>query len=110
MTAPPRALPTDTGTPNAVVHALRVFATAFGAAQLAMSAMNAEPDPEAEDRKGCSGHVGKMIFSAATQQLAESVQLVVGAYDGVLEASVEVIVCGVVLPALLVVGLRYGRG
>jgi len=42
--------------------------------------------------------------TAATQQLAESVQLVVGAYDGVLEASVEVIVCGVVLPALLGVG------
>jgi len=38
--------------------------------QLAMDSMNAEPDPEAEDRKGCSGHVGKMIFSAGTQQLA----------------------------------------
>jgi len=36
----------------------------------AMTAMNAEPDPEAEDRKGCSGHVGKMIFSAGTKQLA----------------------------------------
>ena len=33
-------------------------------------AMNAEPDPEAEDRKGCSGHVGKMIFSAGVEQLA----------------------------------------
>ena len=32
--------------------------------QLAMTAMNALADPEAEDRKGCSGHVGKMIFSA----------------------------------------------
>merc|ERR1719238_2708378 len=38
--------------------------------QLAMTAMNADPDPEAEDRKGCSGHVGKMIFSAGTKQLA----------------------------------------
>jgi len=38
--------------------------------ELSMLAMNAEPDPEAEDRKGCSGHIGKMIFSAAVEQLA----------------------------------------
>mmetsp|Transcript_8414 Transcript_8414/g.14216 ORF Transcript_8414/g.14216 Transcript_8414/m.14216 type:complete len:340 (+) Transcript_8414:76-1095(+) len=38
--------------------------------QTCMDAMNAEPDPEAEDRKGCSGAVGKMIFSAGTKQLA----------------------------------------
>ena len=38
--------------------------------QMAMTAMNAQPDPEAEDRKGCSGHVGKMIFSAGVEQLA----------------------------------------
>ena len=38
--------------------------------QTSMTAMNAEPDPEAEDRKGCSGHVGKMIFSAGVEQLA----------------------------------------
>jgi len=38
--------------------------------QMAMTAMNAQPDPEAEDRKGCSGHVGKMIFSASAAQLA----------------------------------------
>jgi len=38
--------------------------------QMAMTAMNAQPDPEAEDRKGCSGHVGKMVFSAGTAQLA----------------------------------------
>merc|ERR1719310_1613769 len=37
---------------------------------LSMEAMNAEPDPEAEDRKGCSGHVGKMIYSAGVSQLA----------------------------------------
>lgn len=36
----------------------------------AMDAMNSDPDPEAEDRKGCSGHVGKMIFSAGSKQLA----------------------------------------
>jgi len=36
----------------------------------AMAAMNAQPDPNAEDRKGCSGHVGKMIFSAGVHQLA----------------------------------------
>ena len=29
-----------------------------------------DPDPEAEDRKGCSGHVGKMIYSAGVSQLA----------------------------------------
>ena len=38
--------------------------------QMAMTAMNAEPEEGAEDRKGCSGHVGKMIFSAGTTQLA----------------------------------------
>uniref|UniRef100_A0A7S4F181 Elongation factor 1-gamma n=1 Tax=Chrysotila carterae TaxID=13221 RepID=A0A7S4F181_CHRCT len=38
--------------------------------QLAMTSMNADPEEGAEDRKGCSGHVGKMIFSAGVQQLA----------------------------------------
>ncbi|EOD08648.1 hypothetical protein EMIHUDRAFT_106019 [Emiliania huxleyi CCMP1516] len=38
--------------------------------RMSMDAMNAEPDPDAEDRKGCSGRVGKMIFSAGTEQLA----------------------------------------
>ena len=32
--------------------------------------MNAAADPNAEDRKGCSGHVGKMVFSASVEQLA----------------------------------------
>lgn len=32
--------------------------------------MNAQPEPGDEERKGCSGHVGKMIFSAGTKQLA----------------------------------------
>merc|ERR1712087_978317 len=38
--------------------------------QLAMTAMNAQPEEGAEERKGCSGHVGKMIFSAGVKQLA----------------------------------------
>ena len=38
--------------------------------ELSMLAMNAEPDPEGEDRKGCSGHIGKMVFSAGVEQLA----------------------------------------
>ena len=38
--------------------------------QMAMTAMNAEPEEGAEDRKGCSGRVGKMIFSAGVKQLA----------------------------------------
>jgi len=38
--------------------------------ELSMTAMNAEPDPTAEERKGCSGLVGKMIFSAGVEQLA----------------------------------------
>merc|ERR1711907_286894 len=35
-----------------------------------MKAMNAQPTPGDEERKGCSGHVGKMIFSAGAEQLA----------------------------------------
>merc|ERR1712085_144965 len=35
-----------------------------------VKAMNNQPDPGDEERKGCSGHVGKMIFSAGTEQLA----------------------------------------
>merc|ERR1712039_1032060 len=31
---------------------------------------NAKSDPTEEERKGCSGHIGKMIFSAGTEQLA----------------------------------------
>merc|ERR1719492_584904 len=33
-------------------------------------AMNAEIDPNEEERKGGSGHIGKMIFSAGAEQLA----------------------------------------
>eukprot|EP00929_Paragymnodinium_shiwhaense_P060952 TRINITY_DN3042_c0_g2_i1.p1 TRINITY_DN3042_c0_g2~~TRINITY_DN3042_c0_g2_i1.p1 ORF type:complete len:852 (+),score=329.27 TRINITY_DN3042_c0_g2_i1:84-2639(+) len=35
-----------------------------------MNAMNKVCAPDEEERKGCSGHVGKMIFSAGTDQLA----------------------------------------
>jgi len=35
-----------------------------------MSAMNNQPIPGDEERKGCSGHIGKMIFSAGVDQLA----------------------------------------
>lgn len=39
--------------------------------QMAMTAMNAPADPDqSEERKGCSGRVGKMIFSAGAKQLA----------------------------------------
>merc|ERR1712066_855107 len=34
-----------------------------------MKAMNAKSDPTEEERKGGSGHIGKMIFSAGTEQL-----------------------------------------
>merc|ERR1712129_689570 len=33
-------------------------------------AMNAKSDPTEEERKGGSGHIGKMIFSAGIEQLA----------------------------------------
>merc|ERR1712070_1032040 len=35
-----------------------------------MKAMNAKSDPGEEERKGGSGHIGKMIFSAGAEQLA----------------------------------------
>lgn len=35
-----------------------------------MTAMNAKSDPTEEERKGGSGHIGKMIFSAGVNQLA----------------------------------------
>merc|ERR1739846_269403 len=35
-----------------------------------MKAMNAKSDPTEEERKGGSGHIGKMVFSAGTEQLA----------------------------------------
>merc|ERR1711979_154664 len=35
-----------------------------------MTAMNAKSDPTEEERKGGSGHIGKMIFSAGAEQLA----------------------------------------
>merc|ERR1712085_96247 len=35
-----------------------------------MKAMNAKSDPTEEERKGGAGHIGKMIFSCGTEQLA----------------------------------------
>lgn len=35
-----------------------------------MAAMNEKSDPTEEERKGGSGHIGKMVFSAGTEQLA----------------------------------------
>merc|ERR1712000_787660 len=35
-----------------------------------VDAMNAVPIPGEEERKGCSGHIGKMIFSVGVEQLA----------------------------------------
>merc|ERR1712027_148225 len=35
-----------------------------------VKAMNAKSDPTEEERKGGSGHIGKMIFSAGVEQLA----------------------------------------
>merc|ERR1719210_405884 len=32
-------------------------------------AMNAKSDPTEEERKGGSGHIGKMVFTAGTEQL-----------------------------------------
>merc|ERR1712226_220800 len=38
--------------------------------EMSMEAMNQKCDPTEEERKGGSGHIGKMIFSAGTEQLA----------------------------------------
>merc|ERR1712151_1355282 len=35
-----------------------------------VQAMNAKSDPTEEERKGGSGHIGKMVFSAGVDQLA----------------------------------------
>merc|ERR1712007_293142 len=35
-----------------------------------MMAMNAKSDPTEEERKGGSGHIGKMVFSAGPEQLS----------------------------------------
>merc|ERR1712192_14380 len=37
---------------------------------VSMAAMNEKSDPTEEERKGGSGHIGKMIFSAGVEQLA----------------------------------------
>jgi len=38
--------------------------------ETSLTAMNAESDPTEEERKGGSGHIGKVIFSAGSEQLA----------------------------------------
>merc|ERR1712151_1269898 len=35
-----------------------------------VKAMNAKSDPTEEERKGGSGHIGKMVFSAGSERLA----------------------------------------
>merc|ERR1712113_107425 len=35
-----------------------------------VKAMNTKSDPTEEERKGGSGHIGKMVFSAGTEHLA----------------------------------------
>eukprot|EP00427_Karlodinium_veneficum_P021675 CAMPEP_0169098236 /NCGR_PEP_ID=MMETSP1015-20121227/19935_1 /TAXON_ID=342587 /ORGANISM="Karlodinium micrum, Strain CCMP2283" /LENGTH=705 /DNA_ID=CAMNT_0009159075 /DNA_START=26 /DNA_END=2143 /DNA_ORIENTATION=- len=42
----------------------------FEILEMCVNAMNAKSDPTEEERKGGSGHIGKMIFSAGTDQLA----------------------------------------
>merc|ERR1712232_1117365 len=78
-----------------------------------MKAMNEKSDPTEEERKGGSGHVGKMIFSAGTEQLAvvayvpeekqkelsceEWLKLVLGSQGGELLSSAKDICTGRVL-------------
>ncbi|GHP08052.1 hypothetical protein PPROV_000679400 [Pycnococcus provasolii] len=38
--------------------------------KMSMDAMNEVPDPDGEERRGGSGHVGKMIFSAGTEAMS----------------------------------------
>ena len=61
MTVRPWATPSPRTLPACTPCSLTLFAP---------QAMNAQPDEGAEDRKGCSGRVGKMIFSAGVKQLA----------------------------------------
>jgi hypothetical protein len=47
-------------TPDGDTHLIKVV----------MDAMNAQATPGDEERKGCSGHIGKMILSSGVKQLA----------------------------------------
>ncbi|GHP05698.1 hypothetical protein PPROV_000444800 [Pycnococcus provasolii] len=38
--------------------------------KMSMEAMNEVPDPDGEERRGGSGHVGKMLFSAGTEAMS----------------------------------------
>lgn len=77
-----------------------------------MRAMNHKCDPTEEERKGGSGHIGKMIFSAGTEQLAvvayvpeakqgelsceEWLQKVLGEFNGKVESVAKDICTGCV--------------
>jgi len=77
-----------------------------------MKAMNAKSDPAEEERKGGSGHIGKMIFSAGVEQLAvvayvpedkqeqlsceEWLKTVLGAFGGEVAATAKDVCTGVV--------------
>merc|ERR1712187_398226 len=78
-----------------------------------MKAMNAKSDPTEEERKGGSGHIGKMIFSAGTEQLAvvayvpeekqgdlscvEWLETVLGKFSGKVVSEAKDISCGLVM-------------
>merc|ERR1719330_1382157 len=77
-----------------------------------MKAMNAKSDPTEEERKGGSGHIGKMIFSAGVEQLAvvayvpeakqgelkceEWLETVLGAFSGKISSKANDVCSGVV--------------
>merc|ERR1719401_1100104 len=77
-----------------------------------MKAMNAKSDPTEEERKGGSGHIGKMIFSAGVEQLAvvayvpeekqgelsceEWLKTVLGNFSGELVSGGKDVSCGLV--------------
>merc|ERR1712039_132805 len=76
------------------------------------TAMNAKSDPTEEERKGGSGHIGKMIFSAGPEQLAvvayvpadkqkqldckEWLQKVIGLFNGTIKSGGKEISSGFV--------------
>merc|ERR1712060_886440 len=79
---------------------------------VSMAAMNEKSDPTEEERKGGSGHIGKMIFSAGVEQLAvvayvpedkqpeldckEWLETVLGLFQGSVVSSAKDICTGVV--------------
>jgi len=77
-----------------------------------LNAMNAKSDPTEEERKGGSGHIGKMIFSAGVEHLAvaayvpeekqselsceEWLKVVLGAFGGEVQRAAKDVCLGVV--------------